>query len=71
MVFLGANRQPVVSVEIRRWALHDPGQLRVLRASLRQALTHGPDPVITGDDDVLHQVVPVATELHRTPSGTL
>ena len=63
MVFLGANRPPVVSMEIRRWALDDPEQPRVLRASLRQALTHGPDPVITGDDDVLHRVVLVATEL--------
>ncbi|MFE9692619.1 ATP-binding protein [Micromonospora sp. NPDC005806] len=60
---LRTSPPPPQATELERWVLDTPGELRDLRASLRDALTrHG---LVQGEelDEVPHLVVLVATEL--------
>ncbi|MFD1364540.1 ATP-binding protein [Actinoplanes sichuanensis] len=58
-----AIRPPPVNEQIRLWVIDDPGQMRMVRASLLEVLTGQPALSITADDEVLQAVVIVATEL--------
>ncbi|MCA2212893.1 ATP-binding protein [Jidongwangia harbinensis] len=49
--------------EIHSWVLDSPGQLRILRASLYEALIGKPFPAEAQLDDVPEKMVLVATEL--------
>jgi serine/threonine-protein kinase RsbW len=62
MVFLDAQPPPAMT-EVQSWVLDSPEQLRVLRASLHEAITGQPLPAGADLDEVPEKVALVATEL--------
>jgi serine/threonine-protein kinase RsbW len=60
---LNSSRPPAASVEVEQWVLDTFRQLRMLRASLYQALTGQPMPEGGVLDDIPEKLVVVATEL--------
>ena len=58
-----SSSDPPVMIEIRRWVLDSPAQLRVLRASLYEAVTGRSFPSDATLQDVPEKLVIVATEL--------
>jgi hypothetical protein len=77
MGFLSATRPPTEKVQVEQWALGTFAELRLLRASLRQALAGQPMPDGRALDNVPEKMAIVATELaanamaHARPPTTV
>ena len=77
MGFLSATRPPTEKVHVEQWALGTFAELRLLRASLRQALAGQPMPDGRVLDNVPEKMAIVATELaanamaHARPPTTV
>jgi serine/threonine-protein kinase RsbW len=63
MDLLRASRPPVAVTELRAWTLDSFDQLRLLRASLHEAITGDVRPAGADVEDLLERVAVVATEL--------
>lgn len=63
MAFLSAQAPPPATTDVQSWVLDSPEELRLLRASLHQALTGQLLPHGAELDEVPEKVALVATEL--------